>query len=131
MVGDIYSPRIIIVDGASFRGSVDMGDIANMPSRNPSAERQRPAPVARPAVSAPPPSIRPAVTAKAGGKPASAPQPTPAPKAAEKAAEKAPDKAPDRPAEPLRPAVVTPLEPPAAKGLPQKAQKTRVIVKRK
>lgn len=26
MVGDINSPRVIIVDGASFRGRVDMGD---------------------------------------------------------------------------------------------------------
>lgn len=126
MVGDIYSPRVIIVDGASFRGSVDMGDIANMPSRKPSVERPRPAPVARPAVSAPPAPARPAITAKPTAKPASAP---PAPAA--KPMEKAPEKAPERPAEPSRPATVTPLEPPAAKGLPQKAQKTRVIVKRK
>lgn len=126
MVGDIYSPRVIIVDGASFRGSVDMGDIANMPNRKPSAERPRPAPVARPAVSAPPAPARPTLTAKPTTKPASAP---PAPAA--KPVEKAPEKAPERPAEMSRPATVTPLEPPAAKGLPQKAQKTRVIVKRK
>ena len=129
MVGDIYSPRIIIVDGASFRGSVDMGDIANMPSRNPSAERTRPTPIARPAASTAPAAARPAVTAKPGSKPAPAPAPAPSPAA--KPPEKALEKAPERPAEPARPAVVTPLEPPAAKGLPQKAQKTRVIVKRK
>src|ERR1044072_2104553 len=27
MVGDIHSPRVIIVDGASFRGRVDMGEV--------------------------------------------------------------------------------------------------------
>src|SRR3954467_7107221 len=27
MVGDIRAPRVIIVDGASFRGRVDMGDV--------------------------------------------------------------------------------------------------------
>src|SRR5688572_20536015 len=38
MVGDIFSPRVIIVDGASFRGNVDMGDIENMPKRSPTSE---------------------------------------------------------------------------------------------
>lgn len=125
MVGDIYAPRIIIVDGASFRGNVDMGDIANMPARKPSTERPRPAPVARPAPAAP---ARPAITAKPGAKPAA---PAPAAKAPERPAEKAPEKPAEKPAEQPRGASVTPLEPPAAKGLPQKAQKTRVIVKRK
>src|SRR6478609_7670720 len=27
MVGDLRAPRVIIVDGASFRGRVDMGDV--------------------------------------------------------------------------------------------------------
>src|SRR5215208_3913006 len=27
MVGDIHAPRVIIVDGASFRGRVDMGEV--------------------------------------------------------------------------------------------------------
>lgn len=128
MVGDIFSPRVIIVDGASFRGSVDMGDIANMPARKMSGERPRPAPVARPAVSTPPAPApaRPAVAAKPVAKPATPPSSPPA-----KAPEKPVEKAPERPAEPARPAPSAPLEPPAAKGLPQKAQKTRVIVKRK
>src|SRR5688572_3109117 len=44
MVGDIRAPRVIIVDGASFRGRVDMGDVE--PGRLPS---ERPArPVVRP-----------------------------------------------------------------------------------
>lgn len=38
MVGDIRSPRVIIVDGASFRGRVDMGELA--PGR-PLSERPR------------------------------------------------------------------------------------------
>ncbi len=38
MVGDIRSPRVIIVDGASFRGRVDMGELA--PGR-PLPERPR------------------------------------------------------------------------------------------
>ena len=47
MVGDISAPRVIIVDGASFRGNVDMGDIENMPARRPREERARPAPIER------------------------------------------------------------------------------------
>jgi cytoskeletal protein CcmA (bactofilin family) len=48
MVGDIKAPRVIIVDGASFRGRVDMGDFE---APRPSGERPRmvPAPVSRPA----------------------------------------------------------------------------------
>ena len=120
MVGDIYAPRVIIVDGASFRGTVDMGDIANMPIRKPSMERPRPAsaaaprPAPRPAAAAAPAPARPAVAAKAP--PASAPNAL------------APNKVEARPEPRLEPAA---MEPPAAKGLPQKAQKARVIVKRK
>lgn len=47
MVGDISAPRIIIVDGASFRGNIDMGDMENMPARPPRAERKAPAPAPR------------------------------------------------------------------------------------
>src|SRR5512133_2625785 len=35
MVGDIKAPRVIIVDGASFRGRVDMGEVE--PGRLPAA----------------------------------------------------------------------------------------------
>jgi len=48
MVGDIQAPRIIIVDGASFRGNVDMGDMENMPARPPRAEKRTPLPARRP-----------------------------------------------------------------------------------
>src|SRR5438270_8497599 len=46
MVGDIRAPRVIIVDGASFRGRVDMGDVE--PGRLPAERPQRP--VVRPQV---------------------------------------------------------------------------------
>src|SRR3954462_15771496 len=40
MVGDVRAPRVIIVDGASFRGRVDMGDVE--PGRLPAERPQRP-----------------------------------------------------------------------------------------
>jgi cytoskeletal protein CcmA (bactofilin family) len=46
MVGDINSPRVIIVDGASFRGRVDMGNAEPRPQ----TERPVARPVIRPAV---------------------------------------------------------------------------------
>lgn len=133
MVGDIFAPRVIIVDGASFRGNVDMGDIENMPARKPGTERPRPAPIATP---------RPAAAAAPRGKtaipvrPAGGPVPAAAPAAAVAAAAAVPAKAVEKPAEQPRaaapaPKPAAPLEPPVAKGLPQKANKTRVIVKRK
>ncbi len=142
MVGDIFSPRVIIVDGASFRGNVDMGDIANMPVRRPSGERPRPIPVparATPAKTALP-APRPNVVAKAPDnkvelradvRPAEA-----------RPAEARPAEARALPTQPDRPQIVArtpvalptpaiPTEPPGARGLQQKQQKARVIVKRK
>jgi len=57
MVGDIRAPRVIIVDGASFRGRVDMGEVE--PGRVP--ERSIPRPQPRPQVTA---SSRPALSAR-------------------------------------------------------------------
>ncbi len=51
MVGDINSPRVIIVDGASFRGRVDMGNAEPRPASERPVQRQ--APVSRPVVRAP------------------------------------------------------------------------------
>lgn len=145
MVGDIASPRVIIVDGASFRGNVDMGDIENMPSRPP--RRERPA--------AP---VLPKAESKPGAKPAAKPKP-PAPAAVEddeeldeiedeeeeEVVEQKPAPAPARrpvtiPARtesaPAKAAPSPPakkpsfLSPPKAKGLPKK-QKKRVVVKRR
>jgi cytoskeletal protein CcmA (bactofilin family) len=59
MVGDIAAPRVIIVDGASFRGRIDMGEVDVEGERLPRAARavaapSRPAlrPVAKPAAKA-------------------------------------------------------------------------------
>ncbi|ATB48892.1 bactofilin BacP [Corallococcus macrosporus] len=72
MVGDIRAPRVIIVDGASFRGRVDMGDVepGRLPAERPAVVRptavSRPtATPARPTIPAarptpPPPPTRPA-----------------------------------------------------------------------
>ena len=41
MVGDIRAPRVIIVDGASFRGRVDMGEVepGRVPASRPAVTR--------------------------------------------------------------------------------------------
>ncbi|HEY6006167.1 MAG TPA: polymer-forming cytoskeletal protein [Anaeromyxobacter sp.] len=60
MVGDIGAPRVIIVDGASFRGRIDMGEVDIEGERLPRATR---------AISAPTrPALRPV------GKPAAKPE---------------------------------------------------------
>jgi cytoskeletal protein CcmA (bactofilin family) len=88
MVGDIRSPRVIIVDGASFRGRVDMGELA--PGR-PLPERPRtqvrptvraPLAPARPPALPPRPPMRSAVPsfpsrAAEGAKAPPAPPPVP------------------------------------------------------
>ena len=102
MVGDIAAPRVIIVDGASFRGRIDMGEV------DVGGER----PVARAETR---PAIRPAIS-----RPAMAARPAPAPKAEPKRMEERP--AP--PAAPSRPAV-----PPAPVAMG--AVKRKVIVKTK
>jgi len=58
MVGDIAAPRVIIVDGASFRGRIDMGEVdvesGRSETRVAARPALRPAPVARPAAKAEP-----------------------------------------------------------------------------
>jgi cytoskeletal protein CcmA (bactofilin family) len=93
MVGDIRSPRVIIVDGASFRGRVDMGEVE--PGRVPVSRPQVARPTTRsvatvPARAAPPrtaapPAARP-VPPPPPAKPASKPLPPPPPPAAGAAA---------------------------------------------
>ena len=83
MVGDIRSPRVIIVDGASFRGRVDMGNAEPRPASERPATRPAYRPATRPAaptVVARPPAApaKPAVV----GKPA--PPPPPAAKGGDK-----------------------------------------------
>jgi cytoskeletal protein CcmA (bactofilin family) len=89
MVGDIAAPRVIIVDGASFRGRVDMGDL-ELPRGERPARTSAPRPAARPVAvvrSAPKAPERPAAKggedkkegkedgAKRGGPPAKPPAP--------------------------------------------------------
>src|SRR5215218_1125990 len=87
MVGDIRAPRVIIVDGASFRGRVDMGEVepGRVPAARPSTTRPvvrtAPAPVARPtAPPAPPrpPALPAAAPAARTGAGAAAPAARPA-----------------------------------------------------
>ncbi|WNG27905.1 polymer-forming cytoskeletal protein [Cystobacter fuscus] len=137
MVGDIHSPRVIIVDGASFRGRVDMGEVepGRVPAERPALPRPaavraplRPGTtVARPALPGgrptppPPAATRPAVTppARPAPPPAPASRPAPPPPPAPRAAE------PTRP-EPPRPPPAAPLPPSVAEGARKK-----VVVKKK
>ena len=84
MIGDINAPRVIIVDGASFRGRIDMGEV------DVGGERQRPAVTARPAATRP--SALPARPAAIPARPVAKVEPK---KAEEKAA---PPKPPAPPA---------------------------------
>jgi cytoskeletal protein CcmA (bactofilin family) len=99
MVGDIRSPRVIIVDGASFRGRVDMGN-AEPRAAGERVSAQRPMltrATVRPLAQPPRPPL----------KPLGRPQPPPAPvKVAERVeraerAEKIETKAPPPPPQPV------------------------------
>lgn len=84
MVGDINAPRVIIVDGASFRGRVDMGNAEPRPASERPAQRSNPVsrPMVRPPLAAP---ARPVVAAPvAVARPISRPQPPAAPVIASK-----------------------------------------------
>jgi cytoskeletal protein CcmA (bactofilin family) len=48
MIGDISAPRVIIVDGASFRGRIDMGEIDVEGAEKPSLARASSRPALRP-----------------------------------------------------------------------------------
>jgi cytoskeletal protein CcmA (bactofilin family) len=81
MVGDIQAPRVIIVDGASFRGRIDMGEVDIEGERTRPATRSVPAPAARPALRPPPRPAAPVEPKKAEERaPVAAPKP-PAPPA--------------------------------------------------
>ena len=103
MVGDISAPRVIIVDGATFRGRIDMGDVDV-------GEADRPA-LARA-------SSRPAL--RTASRPAIQPRPEPA--------ELSEDESKESPAEKAAAALRPPAPPvPVAMG----AVKRKVIVRRK
>lgn len=123
MVGDIRSPRVIIVDGASFRGRVDMGDLE--PNRE-RAERPATRPMMRPSVrpaAAPP---RPPPAAAIAKAPAAKPVPPPQPSRVETRVELRPTSAP-KPVTVSRPAPPPPPAPPVM----AEAGKKKVLVKKK
>jgi cytoskeletal protein CcmA (bactofilin family) len=80
MIGDINAPRVIIVDGASFRGRIDMGEVDVGGERAARPAASRPALSARPALSRPAsaPAARPAarVEVKKGEEKAAPPKPS-------------------------------------------------------
>ena len=75
MVGDIRAPRVIIVDGASFRGRIDMGEVETGRAASDRAAR----PTVRPAVRAVPVPARPAISGRAGSKSRNEGKPMPPP----------------------------------------------------
>lgn len=124
MVGDIRSPRVIIVDGASFRGRVDMGEVE--PGRLSTERPARPLvrPTVRPQLAPPKPLPPPRVETRPAAAPPRveprkvearppAPPPPPAPKVEAKP--------------PPPPEVKAPPTPPVVAG----AAKKKVIVKKK
>jgi cytoskeletal protein CcmA (bactofilin family) len=139
MVGDIHAPRVIIVDGASFRGRVDMGEVE--PGRVPADRPALPRPTAvrpamRPGTTVPArpalPGARPTTPVAAPARPATAAPTRPVPPAAPSATRPAPPappaartEAPTRP-EPPRPPAAAPVPPTVAEGARKK-----VVVKKK
>lgn len=89
MVGDIRAPRVIIVEGASVRGKVDMGDL-EMP--RPASDRKStytPKPISRPSAAKPKPTLKaPAKKAEPPKAKKAAPPPKPAAKPAAPAKKK-------------------------------------------
>jgi cytoskeletal protein CcmA (bactofilin family) len=71
MVGDIKAPRVIIVDGARYRGAVDMGDMEAPRASGPMPVRAEKALVRSPVATRPalPPARRPSPAAPAAATP--------------------------------------------------------------
>lgn len=135
MVGDIRSPRVIIVDGASFRGHVDMGNA------EPRAAGERPA-TQRPTITRP--QVRPQPAPAAPTRTAPAATSAPARTAATQPSRPAVVAKPGKPLPPLAPRVETKVErsgggdtkpvpppPPPQPVLVGEAGKKKVLVKKK
>jgi cytoskeletal protein CcmA (bactofilin family) len=78
MVGDIAAPRVIIVDGASFRGRIDMGEVDVEAARGSARSASAPArPAIRPAASRPaaPKAVEAKRTEEKAAAPVAAPRP--------------------------------------------------------
>ncbi len=125
MVGDIKAPRVIIVDGASFRGRVDMGEVE--PGRLPVGDRPRIQPVRpqlRPGTTTP---VRPPIPATPSGRIATPVAPPARP------AVTTPARAPAPPPPPTRsePKVEAKAPPPPAAPVMAAGAKKKVIIKKK
>ena len=116
MVGDIAAPRVILVDGASFRGQVDMGNLEGV-KREP-VKRVATTP-SRPAA---PPARKPDVKAAAAPVPTAKPEPVKA-----EAAKAAPVRA-EPAARPVDSGKKAALEAPKPKLMTDK--KRKVVVKK-
>ncbi len=92
MVGDIRAPRVIIVDGASFRGRVDMGEVE--PGRVPASRPAVTRPTVRPGTTVPARPVAPAARGAAGRPPPPPPPPASAAKTATKPVPPPPPPAP-------------------------------------
>ena len=134
MVGDISSPRVIIVDGASFRGQVDMGNLEGARATAP-VGAARPRPTERAATKPARPSGPPTKQVVVAPRPAAAA--TPPARAAASTSEARPPAGNGSPREATAPAAATPparasrpaAPPPRAPTSPAKKQK--VVLKRK
>ena len=111
MVGDISAPRVIIVEGARFKGKVDMGDIKQQ--ARPAAQ----APAARSTYTASRPSApaRPSPARPAPARPVPPPRPAARPQPATKPAN-------------TKPSAASPAKPVAARA---PAKKKKVVLKKK
>ena len=84
VVGDIAAPRVILVDGSSVRGTIDMGnfdverDVKGAPAGKPALRTQTPAAEATVETPAPRPAPAPAVRPQPAPRPAVAPTHRPA-----------------------------------------------------
>ncbi len=125
MVGDLSAPRVIIVDGASFKGHVDMGDLEapvgeQLPTApslgfaraaRPEAKVERPAvPVRRP------PAVKPAAKKES-------PKRAPTPKADSPKA--APPRKPKTPAKPVKKTPKARRRPPRPPSVPKGKRKVK------
>lgn len=75
MVGDIQAPRVIIVDGASFKGRIDMGEVDVDLERPAAARAPAPRAAPRPSFSRPAPRSSPTAALRAEQKPARVEEP--------------------------------------------------------
>lgn len=124
MVGDIVAPRVILVDGASFRGQIDMGNL-ELPRPDRGVTRPRPAAAPR---RAPPPPPEPEEEAPAARQPEPErprPRPAPPPRRPEPARPEPPKPPPPRPS-PARKASVE-----APKPQLMRTKKRKVSVKKR